>query len=99
MTNVVVLIGNVASDPKIRTTGMGRSICSFRIAVSRPGGDEADCVEIVAWERQAAVCNEYLQVGRRISVEGRLHVTDSKAEVVAHRVQLLGSAPKSAVTA
>lgn len=95
---MVALIGNVASAPDLRYTPGGRAVCSFRMAVSRPGNDQADFFTVVAWERQAEVCHEHLTTGRKLAVEGRLHhstweVNDgakrSKVEIVAHRVQLL----------
>ena len=96
--NVTVLVGNLATDPELRHTSGGRAVCTFRLAVSRPGGSEADFFTVVAWERQAEVCKEYLTIGRRVAVEGRLHhstweVEDgkrSKVEVIAHRVEMLG---------
>jgi single-strand DNA-binding protein len=101
--NLVALIGNVASKPELRRTPAGRSVCSFRLAVSRPGADQADFLSVVAWERQAEVCAEYVQVGRRIGVEGRLHhsawevegAKRSKVEVVASRISLLGARQSS----
>ncbi len=97
--NLVAVIGNLATPPELRYTPAGRAVCSFRLAVSRPGGEQADFFDVVAWERQAEVCNEYLAVGRRVAVEGRLHHVvweheagrRSRVEVVAHRVQMLGS--------
>jgi len=97
--NVVAVIGNVAAQPELRYTPAGKAVCSFRLAVSRPGGEQADFFTIVAWERQAEVCNEYLTIGRRVGVEGRLHHSTweadekrrSKVEIIAHRVQLLGA--------
>lgn len=102
--NIVAVIGNLASPPELRYTPAGRAVCSFRLAVSRPGGEQADFFDVVAWERQAEVCSEYLAVGRRVAVEGRLHhvVWDhdsqrrSRVEVVAHRIQMLGSRTKRA---
>ena len=101
--NVVALIGNVSAGPELRYTPSGRAVCTFRIAVARSGGGDADFFTIVAWERQAEVCAEYLTVGRRVGIEGRLHhvvvpdthedETRSRVEVVANRVQLLGSMP------
>lgn len=97
--NIVALIGNVAADPELRHTAGGKAVCSFRMAISRPGSDAADFFTVVTWERQAEICAEYLTLGRRISVEGRLHHSTwqadggdrrSKVEVVAHRVELLG---------
>ncbi|MCW2926300.1 MAG: single-strand binding protein [Thermoleophilia bacterium] len=101
--NMVALVGNLATDPELRETSGGRKVCSFRLAVSRPGNKEADFLTVVTWERQAEVCNEYLKVGRRVSIEGRLHhsvweaedkTRRSKVEIVAHRVGLLGGGPR-----
>lgn len=96
--NVVVLLGNLAANPELRHIANGRAVCSFRLAVSRPGGEQADFFTVVAWERQAEICKEYLEKGRRVGIEGRLHYSTwevedgkrSKVEIVAHRVQLLG---------
>lgn len=111
--NVCVLVGNLATDPELRQTSGGRAVCSFRLAVSRPGGTDADFFTVVAWERQAEICKEYLTIGRRVAVEGRLHHSTwqvdvapsaegepqrsnrrSKVELIAHRVELLGGAPR-----
>ncbi|MCW2956708.1 MAG: hypothetical protein JWO69_1577 [Thermoleophilia bacterium] len=102
--NVTILIGNVATDPELRHTANGRAVCTFRLAISRPGGEEADFVTVVAWERQGEVCAQYLSTGRRVAVEGRLHQSTwetedgrrSRIEVVAHRVELLGRPKESA---
>jgi single-strand DNA-binding protein len=96
--NIVALVGNLATDPELRQTSGGRAVCSFRVAVSRPGGTEADFFTVVAWERQAEVCAEFLGVGRRVAIDGRLHHSTwstedgrrSKVEVIAHRVEMLG---------
>ena len=100
--NIVAIIGNVASEPELRTTSQGRAVCSFRVAVSRPGdGSRADFFDVVAWERQAKVCKQYLDIGRRIAVQGRMHCRiheaadkqrRSRVELVACRVELLSAA-------
>lgn len=101
--NVVALIGNLATEPDLRHTANGRAVCEFRVAVARPGGDHADFFTVVAWERQAEICAEYLTKGRRVAVEGRLHHSSwqapdggrrSKVEVVATRVSMLGARPR-----
>lgn len=101
--NLVALIGNVAQKPELRYTANGRAVCTFRLAVSRSGMEQADFFTVVAWERQAEICGQYLEVGRRVGVEGRLHHSTwdgsagrrSAVEVVAHRVQLIGSRAKA----
>lgn len=103
--NLVAVIGNVAAQPELRYTTAGRAVCSFRLAVSRPGGEQADFFTVITWERQAEVCNEYLTTGRRVGVEGRLHHATwesdgsrrSTVEIVATRVDLLGR-PRSEST-
>jgi single-strand DNA-binding protein len=99
--NVVCLVGNLATDPELRKTSGGRDVCTFRLAVSRPSGTDADFFTIVTWERQAQVCKEFLSIGRRIALDGRLHHSTgevegegggkrSKVEIIAHRVEMLG---------
>ena len=106
--NIVALVGNLATDPELRHTAAGKAVCTFRMAVSRSVPNEADFFTVVAWERQAEVCKEYLAGGRRVAIDGRLHHSvwevdgaegepkqrRSKVEVVAHRVELLGGGPR-----
>lgn len=105
--NLVALVGNLATDPELRHTASERAVCTFRLAVSRPGGQEADFFTVVTWEKQAQVCAQYLRVGRRVAVDGRLHHSTwkaedgsgrSKVEVVAHRVEMLGPPSKPSAT-
>ena len=99
--NLVAIIGNAAADPELRYTPAGKAICTFRVAVNRAGGDKADFFDVVCWERQAEIANEYIALGRRLGVEGRLQYSTwekdgkrhSKVEIVAHRLQLLGGKP------
>ena len=106
--NICALIGNAASDPELKTTAGGKSVCHFRLAVSRAGADTADFFDVVTWDRQAEIIAEYVSIGRRVGVEGRLqHRTwetengerRSKVELVANRVHLLGNRAQSAVAA
>lgn len=34
--NKVILIGNLVSDPEMKTTAIGVSVCTFCVAVDRP---------------------------------------------------------------
>lgn len=74
----MIIIGNVGTDPEMRFTANGNPITTFRIAASRtyttPDGDRRDDTEwftVVAWDRLAEQCSQYLQKGRRCYVEGR----------------------------
>lgn len=97
--NVVILIGNLASEVDVREVGEGRKVANFRLAVDRrssAGG--ADFVDVAAWEKQAEVCERFLSKGRRVAVDGRLRSrtwedTEGKrrygVEVVANSVEFL----------
>ena len=56
--NKVILIGRLARDPEMRTTGSGIAVTRFTVAVSRPfnpqgGQPQTDFIGCVAWRRQA----------------------------------------------
>jgi single-strand DNA-binding protein len=77
--NKVLLIGNLGKDPEMKYTPQGTPITTFSLAVSRsrksPEGqmiDETEWFRIVAWERLAETCNEYLHKGSKVYIEGRL---------------------------
>ncbi|HEX2242758.1 MAG TPA: single-stranded DNA-binding protein [Gammaproteobacteria bacterium] len=77
--NKVLLIGNVTRDPELRKTEAGTSVCSFGLATNRTGKtetgektEEVDYHRIVAWQKLADMCNEYLRKGRKVYIEGRL---------------------------
>lgn len=81
--NLVVLIGRVVGPPELRYTPGGKGVASFTLAVDRTRGGkgnekETDFIPIVAWERLAEVCNEYLTKGKLISIQGSL---DRKSHV------------------
>jgi single-strand DNA-binding protein len=99
--NAVMLIGNLATDVTLREVGTDKRVADFLLAVDRRTRDGgADFIRIVAWDRQAELCGEYLGKGRRVAVEGYLRTRSWEeegkrrrdTEVVARSVQFL-SAP------
>lgn len=77
--NRVQLIGNLTRDPELRYTPAGTAVCSFSIATNRSWTtdsgekkDEADFHRIVAWNKLAELCSQFLTKGRKVYVEGRL---------------------------
>jgi single-strand DNA-binding protein len=103
--NVVTLIGNLATGVDLREVGEGKQRATFLLAVDRPRGDAADFVGVVAWDRQAEACAQYLAKGRRVAVDGRLRSRSweedgkrrSVVEVVAHHVTFLSEPAEAAV--
>lgn len=77
--NQVILVGNMARDPELRSTQNGRSVASFAVATNRSWQDQngdiqeqADFHNIVVWEKLAELAEQYLSKGRRVMVVGRL---------------------------
>ncbi|HET8873409.1 MAG TPA: single-stranded DNA-binding protein [Gaiellaceae bacterium] len=102
--NLVMLIGNLATDVELREFGEEKRLATFRLAVDRGGKDEeADFFRISVWDRQAQTCADYLAKGRKVAVEGRLRTSSwedngekrSRVEVVARRVEFLPSPPST----
>jgi single-strand DNA-binding protein len=95
--NLVVLIGNLATDVDLRDVAHDKKLATFRLAVDRPS-EGADFVGIATWDRQAEICAEYLRKGSKIAIDGRLRSRSwedadgrrrSAVEVVANRIQFL----------
>ena len=108
--NKVFLIGNLTKDPELRYTPNGTAVTNLRIAVNRRFKDrsgelkEDTCfITVTAWDKQAEICNQYLQKGKPVFVEGILQsrsweTTDgqkrSTIDIRAERIQFLGGATK-----
>ncbi len=77
--NKVILIGNLGKDPEIRTTPQGTSLARFSLATTSTWKDASGAKQertewhdIVAWEKLAQICGEYLHKGKMVYVEGSL---------------------------
>ena len=105
--NKVLIMGNLTRDPELKYVPSGTAVASFGLAANRTYTDsngerqEDTCfVDIVAWNRLAEVCGDYLTKGKPVFVEGRLQYHSwesedggkrSKLEVVAQNIQFLGA--------
>jgi len=106
--NKVMVIGNVGTDPEMRYTANGRAVTSFPVAANRSfttaegeRREETEWFAVVAWQKLAEQCSQYLQKGRRVYVEGRLRTRSwdtpdgqrrFRTEVIADRVIFLDRA-------
>ena len=104
--NKVLLIGNLTKDPELRYTPNGTAVANLRIAVNRKFKDrtgelkEDTCfLTVTVWDKQAEICNQYLQKGRAVFVEGILQSRSwetgdgqkrNTIDVRAERIQFLG---------
>jgi single-strand DNA-binding protein len=106
--NKVILIGRLGRDPELKYTGSGTPFCRFSIATDdnwtdKASGERQERTEwhnIVAWDRLAEICNEYLRKGRLVYIEGALQTREwddqdgnkrKTTEIRARDMVLLGS--------
>lgn len=76
--NKVELIGNLTRDPELKYTPNGAAVCSFGLATNRSfvqegeKKEEVDFHRLVAWNKLAEICSQYLKKGTKVFVSGRL---------------------------
>ena len=105
--NKVIIAGNLARDPEVRSTVSRRTFARFSVAVNyryRDSNGEykdgVDFVPVAAWGTTADNCGKYLKKGSPVLIEGKIQTRSydgrdgSKkyiTEVIADSVQFLGS--------
>jgi single-strand DNA-binding protein len=82
--NKAIIIGNLGSDPEIRTVGSGARVANFSVATSRSwtgrDGTQQEKTEwhrIVAWDNErgpklADVAERFLKKGEKVYIEGEI---------------------------
>ena len=73
--NKVMIIGSLGRAAEMRYTPTGRPITSFSVVVEREGAQAEGAVDwfsVVAWDSLAEACNEQLEDGLLVYVEGHL---------------------------
>ena len=75
---MMIIIGNLGSEPELRYTPSGTPVTSFSVATSRnytssdgERHEETEWLRVSAWNKLAELCNQYLSKGRKVYVEGR----------------------------
>lgn len=79
MKNLVILIGNLGSDPELRYTQAGTAVSTLSVATSRKWKDkqgqkqeETEWHRVQIWDHTAEFAGNYLKKGDKVYVEGRL---------------------------
>lgn len=106
--NKVILIGRLGRDPELKYTTSGTPVCNFSLATDSVWKDktgeqkqQTEWHRIVAWNRLAEICAQYLTKGRQVYVEGAIRSkewqdkeTGAKRtgyEIWANQMKMLGS--------
>jgi len=109
--NHVVVVGRLTRDPELTYTQSGSAVCRFSIAVNRTSGtgnegqnESTSYFTVVAWNKTAEICKEYLSKGKQVGIDGRLQqrrwanqdgMKRSTVEIVASNVQFFGPPVRS----
>lgn len=79
MFHKVTIIGNLGSEPETRFLPSGASVCSFSVATNRTWtnsdgsrGEETIWWRVNAWGRLGEICQQYLNKGRSVFLEGTM---------------------------
>jgi len=74
MFHQTILIGRLGRDPEMRFTPEGKAVTSFSVAVDEGYGEQKKTIwyKVTAWEKLAETCNNFLQKGKLVFVEGHL---------------------------
>ena len=85
MINNIVLVGRTTKAIELKQNKNGTNYVQFTLAVNRPykdeqGGQQADFINCVAWNKTAETLSNYVTKGALIGVEGRLQVRSYENE-------------------
>jgi len=105
--NKVILIGRLGKDPEVKYTPSGAPVAKFSLATDEVfkdrSGEQQKRTEwhnIVAWNKLAEICGQYLTKGKQVYIEGsiRSRQWEDQAgnkrtgyDIVARTMQMLGS--------
>ncbi len=81
--NKVMLTGRLGKEVELRVTSSGSSVAKFSVASGRSqklgDGSYKDSTEwfrVVAWEKLAETCANFLKKGSHVYIEGRLQTSE-----------------------
>jgi len=105
--NKVQMTGRLGADPEMRYTPQGHAVTTFRAASNRSwrtaegeAHEDTEWFRVVAWNKLAEICNQWLAKGSRVYVEGRMQTrqwqdqegqTRSQTEIIAIDIIILDS--------
>jgi single-strand DNA-binding protein len=105
--NKVILIGRLGKDPELKYTPSGAPVATFSLATDENFKDRTgeqqqrtEWHKIVAWNKLAEICGEYLTKGKQVYIEGSIRSRQwqdqsgnkrTAYEIVARDMRMLGS--------
>lgn len=105
--NKAMIIGRLGADPDVRYTQSNTAVANLSVATSEQWKDDqgqkqerTEWHRVVAWGRTAEICQEYLQKGSQVYIEGPIQTRKWEdkegrdqytTEIKALRMVMLGS--------
>lgn len=82
--NKVILVGRLGRDPELKYTASGTPFCRFSMATDESWSDKGtgektertEWHNIVVWNKLAEICNNYLNKGSMVYIEGSLQTRE-----------------------
>jgi single-strand DNA-binding protein len=109
--NKVILIGRLGKDPEVKYTPSGTPVAKFSLATDEAfkdrSGEQQKRTEwhnIVAWNKLAEICGQYLTKGKQVYIEGSIRSRQwedqagnkrTSYDIVAREMKMLGSKAES----
>jgi single-strand DNA-binding protein len=109
--NKVILIGRLGRDPEVKYTPSGSPVAKFSLATDEVFKDRSgeqqrrtEWHNIVAWNKLAEICGEYLTKGKLVYIEGSIRSRQwedqagnkrTAYDIVARDMKMLGSKAES----
>jgi len=109
--NKVILVGRLGRDPEVKYTPSGAPVAKFSLATDEAFKDRSGELQkhtewhnIVAWNKLAEICGQYLTKGKLVYIEGTIRSRQwedqagnkrTTYEIIARGMQMLGSKAES----
>ncbi|MFZ0963806.1 MAG: single-stranded DNA-binding protein [Terriglobia bacterium] len=109
--NKVILVGRLGKDPELKYTPSGAPVAKFSLATDESFKDKTgekqnrtEWHNIVAWNKLAEICGEYLTKGKLVYIEGSIRSRQwqdqsgnkrTAYDIIANFMQMLGSKAES----
>ena len=89
----ITFIGNLCSDPEVRSTPNGITVTTLVVAVDRKfkdaqGDKKTDFFRVVCWRQLGEICAKFLSKGKKIAVVGELQARTYEAKDGSTRLSL-----------
>jgi single-strand DNA-binding protein len=82
MYQKTIIVGNVGRDAEQKFTPAGKAVTQFSVAVNIGYGDnkKTQWYEVVAWEKLAEVCAQYVKKGDKVLCDGTIELNQYTAQ-------------------